>query len=200
MHLVLIRHGLPLRQQNTAGQPADPPLSPEGALQADAVAAWLADERFDALYTSPLRRARETAAPLARLQALSVEVEQRIIELDHASEDYIPLEQLKAEDPEAWKAKLGEEGYADVDLPAFRTRVVEGLEAIVERHPGGRVAVACHGGVVNAWASHILGLAEPLFFEPAYTSINRFLAASSGERSIQSLNETGHLQVRPGQT
>ncbi len=194
MQLVLIRHGLPVRQQNTDGTSADPALSREGAAQARAVAAWLAGERFHALYSSPLRRALETAAPLAASHGLAVEVEPRIIELDHASEDYIPMEELKVEDPEAWKAKLGEEGYAGVDLPAFRARVVEGLEEIARRHPGERVAVACHGGVVNAWASHILGLAEPLFFEPAYTSVSRFLAASSGERSIQSLNETAHLR------
>ncbi len=194
MELVLIRHGLPVREEKTDGSSADPPLSAEGRDQAEAVGRWLADERFDALYASPLRRARETAAPLASLQRLEVVVEPGVIELDHASEAYVPLEQLKREDPAAWRAKLGEEGYEGVDLPAFRRTVVASLEGIVRRHGGGRVAVVCHGGVVNAWASHLLGLSDPLFFEPAYTSVNRFLAASSGERSIRSLNETGHLR------
>lgn len=194
MELVLIRHGLPLRQENEAGQPADPPLSQQGRAQAEAVAAWLDGEPFDALYASPLRRARETAEPLARAQDLRVRVEPDVIELDYESDRYVPLEELKAEDPEAWRALLTAEGYDGVDLPAFRRRVVGALERIIDRHQGGRVAVACHGGVVNAWASHLLGLQEPLFFEPSYTSISRFLAARSGERSIRSLNETGHLK------
>jgi probable phosphoglycerate mutase len=198
MELILIRHGLPLRQENAAGQPADPPLSEEGRAQAAAVAAWLAAEPFEALYTSPLRRARETAAPLARAQELQVRVEPDVIELDHESDRYVPLEELKVEDPEAWRALLTAEGYGGVDVPAFRQRVVGALERIIERHQGGRVAVACHGGVVNAWASHLLGLEEPLFFEPAYTSVSRFLAARSGERSIRSLNETGHLRSLGG--
>ncbi|MCP5058662.1 MAG: histidine phosphatase family protein [bacterium] len=194
MELVLIRHGLPIRQENPEGAPADPPLSEEGKAQAEAAAQWLALERFDALYASPLLRARETAAPLARLQGLAIEIEPGVIELDHESERYVPLEELKAEDPEAWKAMLTAEGYGGVDLPAFRVRVVAALETMIDRHPGGRVAVACHGGVVNAWASHLLQLEEPLFFEPAYTSVSRFIAASTGERSIRSLNETGHLR------
>ena len=194
MELILIRHGLPIRQENPAGAPADPPLSDEGRAQAEAVARWLAGEHLDALYASPLLRARQTAEPLARVHGLAVEIEPGVIELDHESERYVPLEELKLEDPEAWRAMLTAEGYGGVDLPAFRRRVVLTLEAIAQRHPGGRVAVACHGGVVNAWASHLLQLEAPLFFEPAYTSVSRFLAASSGERSIRSLNETGHLR------
>ena len=56
MELMLIRHGLPLRVENSDGAPADPPLSDEGRDQAERVARWLADEPVDALYTSPLRR------------------------------------------------------------------------------------------------------------------------------------------------
>jgi probable phosphoglycerate mutase len=52
----------------------------------------------------------------------------------------------------------------------------------------------CHGGVINAWAAHLLGLPRVLFFSPHYTSLNRFVAASSGQRSVVSLNETGHLR------
>ena len=51
--------------------------------------------------------------------------------------------------------------------------------------------------MINAWASTVLGLPVTLFFNPDYTSINRFMAASSGERSIVSLNETAHLRGAP---
>ena len=47
---------------------------------------------------------------------------------------------------------------------------------------------------MNAWAAHVLGLEPTLFFQPAYTSVSRFLAAGSGERSVLSLNETAHLR------
>ena len=60
MELVLIRHGLPVR----SAQSADPPLHDEGHDQSRKVAQWLAGETFDAVYSSPMLRAIETAAPL----------------------------------------------------------------------------------------------------------------------------------------
>ena len=54
--------------------------------------------------------------------------------------------------------------------------------------------MVCHGGVINAWAAEVLGIEPRLFFDPTYTSINRFVAARSGERSLVSLNEAAHLR------
>jgi probable phosphoglycerate mutase len=73
--------------------------------------------------------------------------------------------------------------------------VTASIERIIAENQGRRVALFCHGGVINTWAAHVLALPleRTLFFDPRYTSINRFLAASSGERSIASLNETPHL-------
>ncbi|MCH8132928.1 MAG: histidine phosphatase family protein [Myxococcales bacterium] len=50
MQLILIRHALPERVESVGGTPADPPLSEVGRAQAEKLAAWLADERVDALY------------------------------------------------------------------------------------------------------------------------------------------------------
>ena len=198
MELILIRHALPLRVENPDGLPADPPLSDEGRLQSRLLAEWLVAERFDAIYASPLRRALETAAPLAESQGRAVAIEPGVVELDHLSSSYVPLEEIKAADPAAWQALVTGGLYAEVDLPAFRRNVADALERIIAGHRGGRVAVVCHGGVINSWAGHVLGVAEPFFFfDPGYTSVHRFLAASSGERSVVSLNETAHLRKRP---
>lgn len=195
MDLLLIRHGLPVRLERDDGRPADPPLSDEGALQAERVAAWLVHERIDHIVASPLRRARETAAPLARALGLEVEVEPRVAEFDRDSAVYVPLEELKRTDYAAWKAFM-DGGYGEgLTLETFLADVETALEACIERHRGRRVAVFCHGGVINAFASHVLGAKQRLFFQPHYTSINRFAAASSGERSVVSLNETAHLEL-----
>ena len=63
--MLLIRHGLPIRAIKPDGTPADPPLSELGQEQARRVADWLREEAIDRIYSSPLRRARETALPLA---------------------------------------------------------------------------------------------------------------------------------------
>jgi probable phosphoglycerate mutase len=67
------------------------------------------------------------------------------------------------------------------------------MEEIIAAHPGGKVAVFCHGGVINVWAAHVLGMEPRVFFEADYTSLNRFLAARSGQRAVVSLNERAHL-------
>ena len=195
MELLLIRHALPERHETDDGTPADPPLSGLGRAQADALARWLAAEKLDAIYTSPMRRARQTAAPLERAFALGAGIEPDLVEMDHTSDVYVPLDQLKRDDYPRWQALIQQgELWAGIDVPAFRRTVVAALERAIAAHRGGRVAVVCHGGVVNAWTGHVLGVDAPFFLDIAYTGVSRFLAASSGERSVTSLNETAHLR------
>jgi probable phosphoglycerate mutase len=52
----------------------------------------------------------------------------------------------------------------------------------------------CHGGVINAYLSAMLGLDSLMFFFPEYTSVSRVRASRRGARSIVTLNETGHLR------
>lgn len=199
MELLLIRHALPERRETDDGTPADPPLSVQGRAQAEAVARWLAAEKVDALYTSPMRRARETAAPLERALGIAAVLEPGVVEMDHTSDVYVPIDQIKREDYPRWQALIqGGELWGGIDMPAFRATVVAALERAITAHRGGRIAVVCHGGVVNAWAGHVLGVADPFFLDVAYTGVSRFLAASTGERSVMSLNETAHLRgTRP---
>jgi probable phosphoglycerate mutase len=194
MELILIRHGLPERVETKDGSPADPPLTEQGRAQAAATAAQLQVDRIDRIYASPLKRAHQTALPLAERLGLEIALEPRIAEYDRDSDTYIPLEELKQTDPEAWRAFM-KLGYpADMDLETFNHEVVVAIEEIIAENTGRCVAVVCHGGVINAWASHILEMGFRLFFDARYASINRFMAASSGERSVISLNEAAHLR------
>ena len=195
MQLLLIRHALPLRAESADRSPVDPGLSAQGRSQARQLAESLRGEPIEALYASPMRRARETAQALAEALALEIRVDADLVELDHLSDVYVPLEELKASHYPRWQALVQQGGlYADVDLPAFRRQVTRAIERIIAAHAGSRVAVACHGGVINAWTSQLLGVEELFVFEPAYTGVSRFLAARSGERSLLSLNESGHLR------
>lgn len=196
MELVLVRHAEPVRvETGSVDGPADPGLTTRGREQAERLGAWLAADGIDAVVTSPLRRARETAAPLAAALGLDPVVDAGVSEYDAASGEYIPIEELRAAKDERWYATI-EGRWADVggiDPHAFQRQVVPAVEAIVERHPGQRVAVVSHGGVVNVYLAHVLGIANLLWFHPEYTSISRVLGARSGERSIGSINETAHL-------
>src|SRR5690349_6156027 len=103
MELLLIRHALPVRIDEGPGAgPADPALAELGRAQAEAVAEWLADEEVDAIWCSPMRRAQETAAPIAARLGLEVVVEDGIAEYDRESASYIPVEELKAANDPRW--------------------------------------------------------------------------------------------------
>jgi probable phosphoglycerate mutase len=78
----------------------------------------------------------------------------------------------------------------------FNKRCVLAIEKMIADHSGQTIAVVCHGGVINAYLVHVLGLTVNVqgFFYPNYTSIHRVAAARSGERSIVTINETSHLR------
>ena len=190
MDLLLIRHALPIRVDGGDG-PADPALSETGRLQAEALARWLARESIDAIWSSPMRRARETAAPTETALGLTAEIDRELSEFDAEEPHYIPIEELRGSDDPRWKELV--ERLGSPEQFAFRDLAAAAVERIVVANPGRTVAVVCHGGVINAYLSHILHIERPLFFEPAYTSISRVKAASSGVRSLVSINELPHL-------
>jgi len=160
------------------------------------MATWLQHESIDHLYSSPMARALQTAEPLARAQSLDIETREGVAEFDRHSATYVPVEKLKEIDYERWRALM--QGDVDVDFAEFSEDVIETLEAIVESNPGRRVAVTCHGGVINVWTAHVIGFAPRMFFNPDYTSINRYQCARSGERSVITLNEAVHLREVQG--
>jgi probable phosphoglycerate mutase len=188
MDLVLIRHGLPERREDTA----DPPLTPEGLDQAQRVARLLAGETIHGVFSSTMVRAIQTAEPYAAASSQEIQQREGIVEFDRGSGAYVPMEVLKRDDYEAWKAFVS--GGYQMDINAFQRAVVDTLEDIIATNPGRTVAVFCHGGVINVWTAHILGMAPRLFFEPGYASIHRYLCARSGERNLVALNERAHLQ------
>jgi broad specificity phosphatase PhoE len=199
MELVLVRHAQPVRvEPGSVDGAADPELSPAGRHQAERLATWLAAEAPDALLTSPLRRARETAAALATTLDVAPAVVDGLAEYDAGADHYIPIEELRAMRDERWYATI-EGRWADVggvDPAAFQRQVVPAVEGVIDRFPGQRVVVVTHGGVLNVYLAHVLGIDQLLWFHPEYTSVSRVQAARTGQRSVATLNETAHLMAR----
>ena len=202
MELLLVRHALPVRVDNRdTGDEADPVLSDLGWRQSRAVADWLVGalpggplaEPIDAVYASTRARARQTAEPLAERLGQELRIEPGLDEYDYGEPEYVPIEELKEAGDPRWHELVSEDAIPAPE--AFMAQVVTGVDRIIAAHPGQRVVAFCHGGTICAYMAHLLGLDRILFFEAAYTSVNRVLAASTGERSLGSLNETAHLRV-----
>lgn len=196
MELLIVRHALPLRVVVEEGA-ADPRLDDLGHRQADAMAEYLAAEGIDAVWSSPMARARETAQPLLDRTGLTVSVDNDLAEWDRDSNSYIPIEELKASNHPMWQAMMAGEWVGASDPVTFQQNVVAAMNRIIDAHAGERVAVVCHGGVIGAYLAHILELPRPGgFFHPEYTSIHRVMASSRGHRSLRSMNELTHLHGR----
>ena len=195
MELLLVRHALPVRRELTEGI-ADPELAPDGHVQAARMAAYLATEDIAAVYVSPLRRAKETAAPLVKLLGISPTVDDDISEFDRNSSEYVPVEELRGTNDPRWLRMMRgewEEGHDDPN--EFRKRVIAAFERMIAAHSGQRVVAVCHGGVINQYLAHILGIETQLgFFYPQYTSIHQVVASREGLRSLATLNEVAHLR------
>ena len=196
MELVLVRHALPVRIDGTDdGSPADPGLAELGWEQARRVVDALVGDEVTHLYTSPALRARETGEPLSEKLDLPLVVEPGLAEFDAKASFYVPVEELRAAGDPRWEALVrGEMFVGDVDPIAFTRLVVETVEAIVERHPGGRAVLFMHSGSINAYARHVAKQEKVLWFAPAYASVSRIGAARDGRRGVISLNETGHVR------
>ena len=190
MELVFVRHGQPERVVRHDGQPADPALSGIGRQQAAAVASWLDEMQIDALYSSPMRRALQTAETIGSTTGLVPIVRDGLSEFDRDASAYVPMEVLKQTDRDRWN-QLASGSFGDTERTAlFVATVTDAVDEIVGAHRSMRVAVACHGGVGFDSESF-------LRFDVDYTSVTRVFASGHGHRSVLSVNERTHLRGRP---
>jgi broad specificity phosphatase PhoE len=160
---VLVRHGeTPFnREGRFQGADSDPPLTPRGREQAQAVAEELEGVDFDALYTSDLLRAIETAQVLAETVGVAPRVLEGLREMSHGEWEG----KTKAEILETWPevhaafeedprgvARPGGDSYGDL-----AERVWPLLERLADRHRGERVLVVTHGGPIRLVLSDVTG-------------------------------------------
>jgi broad specificity phosphatase PhoE len=202
--LILVRHGeqdFPPEGTQDFSRYVDPPLSARGERQAEAVARALADRPVAAVYSSRLRRARDTGMAIATHHGLGVEVVDALREIEmfrDLRKGQGPAEAYGADAlrealdtfvaTRRWSAYPGTETGDEL-----AERVVPAIEAILAAHPRQVVVVACHGGVINAYLIHVLGLTGgDMFFRPAHASTHRLVFAGP-RRVVGNLNEVHHL-------
>jgi broad specificity phosphatase PhoE len=169
--LVLVRHGeTDWNRDNRFQGHADPPLNETGHLQARALANDLRNGRHAALYTSPLRRARETAKILGAELALEPSAEPSLMEVDVGSWSGLTRTEVESRFPAGF-ARWLEYGHGWDDGETYAElgdRVVAGLLNIGARHPDTSVVAVTHGGPIRS----ALAAAERVSFDEARRSIH----------------------------
>ena len=145
--LILARHGETDWNRDGRFQGhADPPLNDRGREQAGSLADALADERIDAIYSSDLLRAHETALVVAERRGLDVVVDPDLRERDVGEWSGLTLPEIEERFPEEIR-RFREEGLSVGEShEALSLRVVAAAQRIAAAHPGGHVLVVTHGG------------------------------------------------------
>lgn len=197
MRLLLVRHAQSAWNAGRRFQGrADPELSEHGRAQAEALQRLLRGRRLTAVYSSPLRRARETAAIAAREHGLPVNVLPELSELGLGRWEGVSVDEVIAEDGERYQRWL----RAPLDcpppdgepLPAVSDRVLSAMDQIISAHPDGdELLVVGHGGIIGLYCCHILGLSLNALWRLRID--NASLTVVAPPRFL-SLNETAHLK------
>jgi len=151
--IVLVRHGeTDWNRDNRFQGHADPPLNERGLAQARALATELRDQAFTAAYTSPLRRAHDTAAILASELGLDPVPDPGLKEVDVGSWSGLTRDEVEAQFPEGYARwlKYGH-GWDDGETyDDLGERVVGGLVRISTLHPESDVLAVTHGGPIRS--------------------------------------------------
>ncbi|MEO7852749.1 MAG: histidine phosphatase family protein [Rubrivivax sp.] len=152
--LIVVRHGETdwNRQLRFQGH-IDVPLNAAGHEQARRMANALADEPVDAIVCSDLLRTRQTAAPLENVLSLRASLHSTWREQSFGIFEGLDMAGIQAQHPRLWAQWLRHD--ADFALPEgecagrFCGRVLTALGDVARQHPGQRVVVVTHGGVLD---------------------------------------------------
>ena len=162
----LIRHGLTEHTGTRLyGRTPGVHLSDRGREQAERLAERFAGVRLAAIYSSPLERCRETAAPLAAASGLRVALRDDLLEMDTGSWTNRTLTAVSR--TKLWQRIQETPSHAAFpdgeSFASANARMVRALVEIAERHPRGRVAVVTHSDTIRMLLAHVAGAHLDLF-------------------------------------
>jgi broad specificity phosphatase PhoE len=187
--LILARHGQTMANaQGLLLGRLDPELTDTGRLQAEAIARALG--RVDRVITSPLQRARETAAALDG----PVETDDRWIEIDYGTYDGAPLGQVPAELWDAWRRDPGFALPGGESLAAVGERVRAACRDLLAEASGGQVVVVSHVSPIKAAVAWALAVDDAVAWR-MFLDVAAICRVQIGPRgpSLRSFNDTAHL-------
>jgi probable phosphoglycerate mutase len=194
--ILLVRHGqTPTTGKILPGRAAGLHLAEAGTSQAHRVAERIAElPRVDAIYASPLERARETAAPIAKALKQRVKIDKGLLECDFGDWTGAELGKLMKlpewstvqKAPSTFRFPNGE------SFTEMQTRMVTALDKIRAAHPGGTVVCVSHADPIKAAVAHAMGTHLDLFQRIVIGTCSvSAIAYSSHGPIVLTVNSTG---------
>jgi probable phosphoglycerate mutase len=199
--ILAIRHGETAWNVDTRIQGhLDIPLNDTGRLQAEKLArALAAQDPIDAIYSSDLMRAHETARAIASATGASLSIHQGLRERGFGifeGKTYVEIENTWPEESERWRKR--EPHWAPPSgesLVQVRERVTRTLHELAARHPDQQIVLVAHGGVMDQLYRVATGqdLQAPRTWQLGNTAVNRLLWTPQG-LTLVGWADTSHLQ------
>ncbi len=200
--VLLVRHGLtPTTGKVLPGRAAGLHLAERGQKQAEAVAQRIATLQTDrrkvaAVYASPLERAQETAAPIAKALGLRVRRNQGLLEADFGDWTGAELKKLYKK-PEWRTVQRNPSGFRFPGGESFtemQTRIVSAIDRLRAAHPGETVVAVSHADPIKAAVAHAMGTHLDLFQRIVVSpcSVSAVLYGVDGP-VVLAVNSTGEL-------
>lgn len=195
--VLCVRHGSSAAADDLRDGHSDPPLSPRGVMQAEAVARRLGGITAGGLFVTPLRRTAQTAAPLAARLKLDPVVIAELREVHLGVWEGQFATRFRDRDPisERVLATGRWDAIPDAeDMDAFAARVRVGMDAIADAvGPDATAVTFLHGGVIAEAFRQAAGSLPFAFLYAENASVSRLLRLPSGRWAVGSFNDISHL-------
>ena len=198
--IYLVRHGQTAwnREEIFRGR-TDVPLDETGLKQAELAGEYLKEVEIDAIYSSPLSRALETAEKIARFHNLKVQPLEGIVDMSFGNWEGHAHQEIKKNDSETYR-RWREEPHL-VRLPGgeslddVRVRSMAALNEVSKKHSGKALVLVSHRVVNKVLICGILGLDNSHFWQIRQdpTAIN-LIQYRNGKYILSLMNETCHLR------
>lgn len=202
--VLLVRHGqTPTTGTLLPGRAPGLHLADVGREQAQRAAQRISElARIDAIYASPLERARETAAPIAAARGLKVQIDKGLLECDFGEWTGAELKRLMKlpewstvqRAPSTFTFPGGE------SFTAMQTRIVDAIDRLRRRHPGGTIVCVSHADPIKAAVAHAMGTHIDLFQRIVISTCSvSAIAYGMGAPVVLTVNSTGGslAELRP---
>lgn len=198
--LILVRHGqTAMSVDRRYSGVSDPQLTPLGHDQAKALAARLSTlEEITAVITSPLARARSTAAPIADAHGGVPIVHPGLIETDFGAWEGLTFGEADERDPRLHRAWLSDPAVAPPDGESFErvwARVTAAVTELIDAHRGGTLILVSHVTPIKCAIRHALATGPEFLYRTrldlASVSVTEFYPDANATLSL--FNDTSHL-------
>ncbi len=202
--VLLVRHGqTPTTGKLLPGRAPGLHLADLGHEQARRAAERIAAlSKVDAVYASPLERARETAAPIAAARGLKVKVDRGLLECDFGEWTGAELKKLMKL-PEWQTVQRAPSSFTfpgGESFTAMQTRIVDALGRLRAAHPGGVIVCVSHADPIKAAVAHAMGTHIDLFQRIVISTCSiSAVAYGTGAPVVLTVNSTGGslAELRP---